>query len=129
MKNYIFSIPFIMFLVSNIVFTSGCSSFDTTSSEYVVVPDSIQVSFEDSKDHTMMLHKGDIVVVDSEYDSNTYRVHIGDYHVIVSKNSLTKRYQSESVSSGGGQTIQTGPRGGKYYINSNGNKTYIKSKK
>lgn len=27
-----------------------------------------------------------------------------------------------------GATIHTGPRGGKYYINSNGNKTYIKKK-
>ena len=73
--------------------------------------------------------KGDVVVVDSEYDPNTYRVHIGDYHVIVSTNSLTKKYRDENVSTGSGQTIQTGPRGGKYYINSNGNKTYIKSKK
>ena len=37
-----------------------------------------------------------------------------------------------SVSGGtssGGRTIYTGPRGGRYYINSNGNKTYIRKKK
>ena len=28
-----------------------------------------------------------------------------------------------------GKTIHTGPRGGKYYINSKGNKTYVKKKK
>lgn len=31
--------------------------------------------------------------------------------------------------SSGGRTIYTGPRGGRYYINSNGNKTYIRKKK
>lgn len=34
-------------------------------------------------------------------------------------------YSNESYNYGGGQTIQTGPRGGQYYINSNGNKTYV----
>lgn len=34
---------------------------------------------------------------------------------------------SRTTGSGGGyRTIHTGPRGGKYYINKNGNKTYIK---
>jgi len=33
-----------------------------------------------------------------------------------------------SGSSGNSHSIQTGPRGGRYYINSNGNKTYIKKK-
>lgn len=50
------------------------------------------------------------------------------------KTSETKNNASaKSSSSGnsnssysGSQTIQTGPRGGKYYINSNGKKTYIK---
>ena len=31
-----------------------------------------------------------------------------------------------SGNTGGYQTIHTGPRGGQYYINSNGNKTYLK---
>tara|TARA_R110002111_G_scaffold262735_1_gene340534 strand:- start:1221 stop:1901 length:681 start_codon:yes stop_codon:yes gene_type:complete len=35
-------------------------------------------------------------------------------------------YSVPSTSSS--RTIQTGPRGGKYYINSNGNKTYVKKK-
>lgn len=38
--------------------------------------------------------------------------------------SETKSYNSNSS----GRTIITGPRGGKYYINSHGNKTYIKRK-
>ena len=34
-------------------------------------------------------------------------------------------YSSGAYNYGSGQTIYTGPRGGQYYINSNGNKTYV----
>jgi hypothetical protein len=37
-------------------------------------------------------------------------------------------YSTPSYSTGSGRTIHTGPRGGQYYINSNGNKTYVKKK-
>ncbi len=36
-------------------------------------------------------------------------------------------YSTPSYKSGSSRTIYTGPRGGSYYINSNGNKTYIKN--
>ena len=36
--------------------------------------------------------------------------------------------KSSGTSTGSNRTIMTGPRGGQYYINKNGNKTYIKSK-
>jgi hypothetical protein len=36
-----------------------------------------------------------------------------------------KDYSSESSNYGQGRQIQTGERGGQYYINSNGNKTYV----
>jgi colicin import membrane protein len=38
----------------------------------------------------------------------------------------TSTSTSTTSTSSSGRTIYTGPRGGKYYINSNGNKTYIK---
>lgn len=42
-------------------------------------------------------------------------------------NSGSSTYKSKSSSSSGsGRTIHTGPRGGKYYINSSGKKVYIK---
>jgi len=41
-----------------------------------------------------------------------------------SHTSSTKNYSSGSTS----RTIHTGPRGGNYYINKNGNKTYVKRK-
>lgn len=42
--------------------------------------------------------------------------------------STPRSYNLSPVStpSSSGRIIQTGPRGGKYYINSNGNKTYVK---
>lgn len=52
------------------------------------------------------------------------------------KSQGTKAYISSdyspspsSGSSPSNHTIHTGPRGGKYYINKNGNKTYVKKKK
>ncbi|MCL1679717.1 hypothetical protein M2T92_11830 [Elizabethkingia miricola] len=36
-----------------------------------------------------------------------------------------KDYSSDAYNYGNGQNIQTGTRGGQYYINSNGNKTYV----
>lgn len=38
----------------------------------------------------------------------------------------TSSYSGSSYSSSSGRTIYTGPRGGRYYINSKGNKVYIK---
>lgn len=43
------------------------------------------------------------------------------------KSSTSSSYKSTGSSSySGSRTIHTGPRGGKYYINKNGNKTYLK---
>ena len=46
------------------------------------------------------------------------------------KNTSTTTSSNNSNSTySGGREIHTGPRGGQYYINSNGKKTYIKRKK
>ena len=42
------------------------------------------------------------------------------------KNSSTKVSPQTSSSSSNSKVIHTGPRGGRYYINKNGNKTYVK---
>jgi hypothetical protein len=39
--------------------------------------------------------------------------------------SRAKDYSSQASNYGSGKTIHTGPRGGEYYINSNGNKVYV----
>lgn len=41
--------------------------------------------------------------------------------------STPKSRVTETYTPSSGSTIHTGPRGGRYYINSNGNKTYLKS--
>ena len=42
-----------------------------------------------------------------------------------STGSRARDYSSGAYNYGSGRTVQTGPRGGQYYINSNGNKTYV----
>ena len=42
-----------------------------------------------------------------------------------SAGSRARDYSSSAYNYGSGRTVQTGPRGGQYYINSNGNKTYV----
>ncbi|MEI6680673.1 MAG: hypothetical protein WCL21_18840 [Mariniphaga sp.] len=39
--------------------------------------------------------------------------------------SRARDYSTGATNYGSGQTIQTGSRGGQYYINSNGNRTYV----
>ena len=39
--------------------------------------------------------------------------------------SIARDFSTDAYNYGGGQTIHTGPRGGQYYYNSNGNKTYV----
>ena len=41
------------------------------------------------------------------------------------KGTRARDYSSESLNYGQGKQIYTGERGGQYYINSNGNKTYV----
>jgi hypothetical protein len=49
-------------------------------------------------------------------NSNTYTGQSG---------SRAKDYSSGALNYGSGKTIQTGSKGGQYYINTNGNKTYV----
>ena len=41
------------------------------------------------------------------------------------KGSKAKDYSPDASNYGSGKTIQTGEKGGQYYINNNGNKTYV----
>jgi hypothetical protein len=42
-----------------------------------------------------------------------------------SEGTRARDYSSEAQSYGSGRPIYTGPQGGKYYINENGNKVYV----
>jgi len=62
----------------------------------------------------------------SEYcwqHKNTYEPHSTPSNAVSTPKSTGS---SSSGSTGAGRVIQTGPRGGKYYINSKGNKVYVK---
>lgn len=45
-----------------------------------------------------------------------------------SKGTRARDYSREAYNYGSGRTIYTGPRGGQYYINSNGNKVYVQKR-
>jgi len=50
----------------------------------------------------------------------------GNYNPYTQESGTRARdYSTESSNYGSGQTIYEGPKGGQYYINSNGNKTYV----
>lgn len=50
----------------------------------------------------------------------------GNYNLYTgSAGSRAKDYSTGAYNYGSGHTIHTGSRGGQYYINSNGNKTYV----
>ncbi|MFD2937114.1 hypothetical protein [Spirosoma flavum] len=42
-----------------------------------------------------------------------------------SQGTRARDYSNDATNYGQGQTIRTGPRGGQYYENSNGNRTYV----
>lgn len=46
-----------------------------------------------------------------------------------SKGSVAPDYSPKAYNYGQNKSIQTGPKGGQYYINSNGNKTYVPKRK
>ena len=51
---------------------------------------------------------------------------IGNYNPFTgSIGSIAKDYSAGAYNYGAGKTIHVGSRGGQYYINSNGNKTYV----
>jgi len=54
--------------------------------------------------------------------------HKKTYEPTKSSSISTTTTPTKSTTTSSGRTIQTGPRGGQYYINSKGNKTYIKKK-
>jgi hypothetical protein len=70
--------------------------------------------------------------VQPHYKTNNNNTNHDNYSTKGNTNSYTgqsgsraKDYSSGSYNYGSGQTIQTGPKGGQYYYNSNGNKTYV----
>lgn len=70
--------------------------------------------------------------VQPHYKTNNNYTNHDNYSTKGNTNSYTgqsgsraKDYSSGAYNYGSGKTIHTGPKGGQYYYNSNGNKTYV----
>lgn len=70
--------------------------------------------------------------VQGHYRSSQNSTNHDNYSTVGNSNPYTgtsgsraKDYSTGAYNYGSGQTIHTGSRGGQYYINSNGNKTYV----
>lgn len=74
--------------------------------------------------------------VDPHYKTNKNTTNHDNFSTDGNTNSYTqekgtraKDYSNEANNYGSGQVIHTGSKGGQYYINSNGNKTYVPKRK
>ncbi|MCF8450688.1 MAG: hypothetical protein K9G49_12530 [Taibaiella sp.] len=70
--------------------------------------------------------------VEGHYKTTSNNTNTDNYSTRGNTNTYTSEpgyrardYSNDASNYGSGQTIQTGSRGGQYYINSNGNKTYV----
>ena len=70
--------------------------------------------------------------VEPHYKTTTNATNTDNFSTKGNTNTFTgeagtkaKDYSPEAKNYGSGKTIQTGSKGGQYYINSNGNKTYV----
>jgi hypothetical protein len=70
--------------------------------------------------------------VESHYKTNNNNTNVDNFSTTRNINPYTNTtgsraqdYSSRAYNYGQGQTIQTGPNGGQYYVNSNGNKVYV----
>lgn len=70
--------------------------------------------------------------VQPHYKTETNNTNHDNYSTITNRNTYTgskgykaKDYSSGSNNYGSGKTIQTGPKGGQYYLNNKGSKTYV----
>ena len=77
---------------------------DLEKAKKAIENESIEVDYKKIKDNNFSLNY------------NTYTGSTG---------SRARDYSSSAYNYGSGHTIHTGSRGGQYYINSNGNKTYV----
>ncbi len=76
--------------------------------------------------------KNNGTIVESHYKTNTNSTNHDNFSTKSNTNTYTgengsraKDYSPDASNYGTGKTIQTGEKGGQYYLNNNGNKTYV----
>ena len=74
----------------------------------------------------------DGTIVQAHYKTESNSTNLDNFSTKGNTNTYTgesgsraRDYSTGASNYGSGQTIQTGSKGGQYYINSNGNKTYV----
>jgi len=89
-------------------------------------------SFAYSQTYVKGYYKSNGTYVQGHYKTLPNHTNWDNYSTYGNKNPYTYKsgtiardYSIRSYNYGQGRTIYTGPRGGQYYINSNGNKTYV----
>ena len=90
------------------------------------------ISFAQSTKYQEGYTKSDGTSVPGHYKTTSDNTNTNNYSTQGNINSYTGKsgskprdYSSESKSYSSDKNVQTGSRGGQYYINSNGNKTYV----
>ena len=76
--------------------------------------------------------RNDGTIVQSHFKTESNNTNWDNFSTKGNTNSFTgeagsraRDYSTGALNYGSGQTINVGPKGGQYYINSNGNKTYV----
>ena len=81
-----------------------------------------------SQTHVKGYYKSNGTYVAPHTRSSSNSTYKDNYSTSGNTNPYTGSQGTKSVPYNGNQNLQTGPRGGTYYINSNGNKTYVPKK-
>lgn len=102
------------------------SSRNTTTSTYGTGSTNSSVRYQQG------YTRKDGTYVQDHYKTNSNGTNHDNYSTRGNVNTYTgstgtraRDYSSSAYNYGSGRTIHTGSRGGQYYINSNGNKTYV----
>lgn len=85
-------------------------------------------SFLSAQTYVQPYTKSDGTYVPGHYRSTKDNTYKNNWSTKGNTNPYTGVSGTKNSTYQGSKTIHTGPRGGKYYINSNGNKTYVPRK-
>ena len=94
-----------------------------TSSSYNTTPDSRQTNGYTKQNDTVVAPYNSTVPDNTNLNNYSTQGNTNPY--TGSTGSRAKDYSSDAYNYGQGKTIQTGPRGGQYYVNDSGYKVYV----
>jgi len=133
MKKHLFSlmlfaaIPFFASAQSyTTIYSTPRPSQSTQSNSLFPSPTQPSVRYQDG------YSKSDGSYTNGHYKTQPNNTNLDNFSTNGNSNPYTQQagtraqdYSSEATNYGSGRTIHTGQRGGQYYINGNGNKTYV----